>query len=101
MAYTAVEGAGSDNDVKISAPETVAENMVDGEPVDEGITSPTSAEGTSSEDNVSEEFLYDHIQIIHVGDKPSDNADTALTNGQDVPADAMDETLPAFLQENG
>ena len=101
MAYTSVESTENDNDVMTSSSETVAENMIEGNPVDEGIPSPASAENTHSEDNASEEFLKDHIQIIHVGDTPSGNADTALANGQNVPADAMDETLPAFLQENG
>ncbi len=101
MAYTAVEGEGGDNDVIASAPDTVAENMVEGEPVDEDITAPVTAEDIQPEDNASEDFLTDHIQITHVGDKPSDNTDTALTNGQDVLDDAIDETLPAFLQENG
>lgn len=101
MAYTVVEGAGSDNDIMTSASKTVAENVVEGDPVDEDVTSPTSAEATPPEDNASEDFLKDHIQVIHVGDTSSDNADTSLTNGQDVLDDAIDETLPAFLQENG
>tara|TARA_R110002073_G_scaffold335234_3_gene526702 strand:- start:5018 stop:6310 length:1293 start_codon:yes stop_codon:yes gene_type:complete len=75
MAYTAVESTESDNDVMISAPETVAGNVVEGDPVDEDILPPTSAEGAPSEDNASEDFLKDHIQIIHVGDTPSDNED--------------------------
>ncbi len=68
MAYTAVESTESDNDVMTSDLEMVTENMVEGDPVDEDIPSPTSAEEAPSEENASEGFLIDHIQIIHVSD---------------------------------
>ena len=109
MAYAEVADAGIDEDVTTSSPETVGEGAVEAEPVSEDIISELETqtaedaqqEDMQAEDTSSESFLKDHIQIIHVGDKPSGDTDPVATNGHDGPADVMDETLPAFLQETG
>ena len=100
MAYTDVDEAEVVDGVVTSFVEDVAETEPVGEDIMSEPETPTS-EDAQSEDIQPEDFLKEHAQIIPVTEKSSRHTDPVATNGHDVPAEVTDETLPAFLQENG
>lgn len=59
---------------------------------------------TAREDQSSDRFLEDHVQVVHVGGEAPpvpDEADGAAVNDRAVNGDASDDDLPPFLRETG